>query len=135
MSKLNDVPSARLVGQSVTRREDPRLLTGRGRFTDDIAIAGLTCAMVLRSPHGHALIKSIDTSAALAMEGVVGILTYDDLRGKVGDIPPQLGGGRGSHPGTSSAGGWAGALCWRIGRAVGRQYAAAGCRCARSDRR
>jgi carbon-monoxide dehydrogenase large subunit len=89
MSKLNDVPSARLVGQSVIRREDPRLLTGRGRFTDDIAIAGLTCAMVLRSPHGHALIKSIDTSAALAMDGVVGILTYDDLRGKVGDIRPN----------------------------------------------
>lgn len=79
----------RFVGQPVIRREDPRLLTGRGRFTDDIAIDGLTCAMVLRSPHGHARIKSIDTSPALAMEGVIGVLTYADLRGKVGDIRPN----------------------------------------------
>ncbi|SIT37793.1 Quinoline 2-oxidoreductase, large subunit [Paraburkholderia piptadeniae] len=89
MSMPDHAASSRLVGQSITRREDPRLLTGRGRYTDDIAIEGLTCAMVLRSPHGHALIESIDTSAALAMEGVVGILTYEDLRGKVGDIRPN----------------------------------------------
>jgi len=88
MTKL-DAARVNLIGQSITRREDPPLLTGRGQFTDDIAIKGLTCAMVLRSPHGHALIKSIDTSAALSMPGVVGILTYEDLRGKVGDIRPN----------------------------------------------
>ncbi|WP_316233457.1 xanthine dehydrogenase family protein molybdopterin-binding subunit [Bradyrhizobium sp. SZCCHNPS2010] len=93
MNKLRDATfdatKVSYVGRSVTRREDPNLLSGRGRYTDDIEIKGLTCAMVLRSPHGHAVIKSIDTSAALAMEGVVGILTYDDLRGKVGDIRPN----------------------------------------------
>ena len=67
MTKLDDAAHVNPVGQSVTRREDPPLLTGRGRFTDDIEIKGLTCAMVLRSPHGHALIKSIDTSAAASI--------------------------------------------------------------------
>ncbi|NPC54895.1 xanthine dehydrogenase family protein molybdopterin-binding subunit [Caenimonas soli] len=89
MTKLDDAAHGNLIGRSVTRREDPPLLTGRGRFTDDIAVGGLTCAMVLRSPHGHALVKSIDTSTAASMPGVVGILTYEDLRGKVGDIRPN----------------------------------------------
>jgi len=89
MTRLDAAAHVNLIGQSVTRREDPPLLTGRGRFTDDIKIEGLACAMVLRSPHGHALVKSIDTSAALSMPGVVGILTYEDLRGKVGDIRPN----------------------------------------------
>lgn len=84
-----DAAGGRLVGQSVARREDPALLTGRGRFTDDIAIEGLATAMVLRSPHGHALVRSIDASVAAAMPGVVGILTYADLRGLVGDIRPN----------------------------------------------
>lgn len=89
MNKPNDAAHASLVGQPIPRREDPLLLTGRGRFTDDICIPHLAYAAVLRSPHGHALIKSIDTSAAAAMDGVLGILTYDDIRGKVGDIRPN----------------------------------------------
>ena len=78
-----------LIGQSVRRREDPRFLTGRGRYTDDVPIARLAHAAVLRSPYGHAQIKSIDTSAALAMDGVIGVLTYADIEGKVGDIRPN----------------------------------------------
>lgn len=89
MNKLNDIRPAGLVGQAVSRREDPKLLTGRGRFTDDIAIPGLTYASLLRSPFPHATVKSIDTSRALAMPGVIGVLTYADLRGKVGDIKPN----------------------------------------------
>ena len=77
------------VGQSVLRREDPRLLSGRGRYTDDIALARLAHAAVLRSPYGHARIRSIDTAAAKAMEGVIGVLTYADIAGKVGDIRPN----------------------------------------------
>jgi len=89
MTKLGDPVRASLVGQSVRRREDPRLLTGRGRYTDDIVLPRLAHAAVLRSPHGHALIKSIDTSAARAMDGVVGVLTHADIEGRVGDIRPN----------------------------------------------
>ncbi|MDB5860833.1 MAG: quinoline 2-oxidoreductase [Ramlibacter sp.] len=77
------------VGQPIRRREDPRLLTGRGRYTDDIAIPHLAHAAVLRSPHGHAVVKTIDTSAALAMDGVVGVLTHADIQGRIGDIRPN----------------------------------------------
>ena len=89
MTKLGDPVHTSLVGQSIRRREDPRLLTGRGRYTDDIVVPRLAHATVLRSPHGHALIKSIDTAAAKAMDGVVGVLTYADIEGKVGDIKPN----------------------------------------------
>lgn len=89
MNKPSDPVPASLVGQSVRRREDPRFLTGRGRFTDDIVIPRLAYAAVLRSPHGHAIIKSIDTSTAKSMPGVVGILTYADIKGKIGDIRPN----------------------------------------------
>lgn len=88
MSKIEPMHAA-LIGQSVRRREDPRFLTGRGRYTDDVPMARLAHAAVLRSPYGHALIRSIDTSAALAMEGVIGVLTHADIAGQVGDIRPN----------------------------------------------
>jgi aerobic carbon-monoxide dehydrogenase large subunit len=77
------------VGQPILRREDARMLTGRGRFTDDIRLPGMTYAAVLRSSYGHALIRSIDTSGATASPGVVGVLTQADLEGKVGNIRPN----------------------------------------------
>jgi aerobic carbon-monoxide dehydrogenase large subunit len=77
---------ANFVGQPVLRREDARMLTGRGRFTDDIQLPRMTYAAVLRSSYGHARIRSIDASRATAMAGVVGVLTEADLAGKVGDI-------------------------------------------------
>ena len=89
MNALSELTHVAQVGQSVPRREDPRLLTGRGRYTDDIAIAGLTHGVVLRSPYGHANLVAIDTSIARAMPGVVGILTHADLAGRVGDIRPN----------------------------------------------
>ena len=67
-------------GTRALRIEDPALLTGRGRFLDDIALPGTLAAVFVRSPHGHALIRRIDTAAARAHAGVHAVLTLDDLR-------------------------------------------------------
>ena len=67
------------IGQAVTRIEDQRLLTGGGRYTDDLNLDGQTYAFILRSPHAHAEIASIDTRAAVAAEGVLLVLTGDDV--------------------------------------------------------
>jgi carbon-monoxide dehydrogenase large subunit len=81
------MPEGSGIGASVTRKEDQRFLTGRGRYTDDIDVAGQTHAVFVRSPHAHAKILSIDTSAALAMPGVVGILTGKELAAdKIGGL-------------------------------------------------
>ena len=66
------------IGQSVRRREDPRLLMGRGRYFDDLKLADQLHAAIVRSPHAHADIKSIDTRAALQMPGVHAVLTGKD---------------------------------------------------------
>ena len=76
----------RLTGTSVQRVEDPRLLTGRGRFVDDIALPGMLHACFVRSPHAHARIVSIDTAAAVAHPGVHLVLSDADLRDEVGDL-------------------------------------------------
>jgi carbon-monoxide dehydrogenase large subunit len=68
-----------LIGARVPRLEDRALLTGKGRFVDDIAAAGVLVAAFTRSAHPHALIRSIDTSAARALPGVIAVLTLDDL--------------------------------------------------------
>ncbi|MFO0444223.1 MAG: xanthine dehydrogenase family protein molybdopterin-binding subunit, partial [Betaproteobacteria bacterium] len=74
------------VGQSVERREDTRFLTGRGQYTDDITLPGQTYGVFLRSPHAHARIKSIDTSAAAKAPGVVAVFTGEPFKG-VGGLP------------------------------------------------
>ena len=61
---------AKLFGARVKRLEDPALLTGRGRFVDDIHLPGTLHAAFVRSPHPHARIRGIDTEAASAMPGV-----------------------------------------------------------------
>lgn len=71
--------SNKFIGKSVKRIEDKRFITGKGRYTDDINLPGMTHAYILRSPYAHARIKSIDTSAAAAMEGVVTIMTGDEV--------------------------------------------------------
>jgi carbon-monoxide dehydrogenase large subunit len=68
-----------LIGTRVLRLEDRALLTGKGRFVDDIAAAGALVAAFARSPHPHALIRSVDASAARTLPGVVAVLTLDDL--------------------------------------------------------
>ena len=70
---------ARYFGASVKRLEDPRLITGRGQYLDDIAIADLLHVAVIRSPHAHARITQIDASMAQTAQGVVAVLTADDL--------------------------------------------------------
>jgi len=67
------------VGQSVARTEDPILLRGEGRYTDDINLAGQAYAVMVRSRIAHGLLKGIDAKAARAMPGVLAILTGDDL--------------------------------------------------------
>jgi carbon-monoxide dehydrogenase large subunit len=66
-------------GREVRRIEDAGLLAGRGRFTDDFAVSAQTFVVFLRSPHAHARIRSIDATEALAMPGVVAVLTGADL--------------------------------------------------------
>src|SRR5579883_2374485 len=63
------------IGQSIKRREDPDLLTGRATYTNDVKLPGMLHAAVLRSPYAHARIVSIDTSAARALPGVYAVLT------------------------------------------------------------
>ena len=77
------------IGQSVRRVEDPRLLTGGGRYTDDTKLTGPAArAYVLRSPHAHADIKGIDTSAAQMAPGVLLVLTGEDVKkAGFGDLP------------------------------------------------
>ncbi|MGG7575598.1 xanthine dehydrogenase family protein molybdopterin-binding subunit [Streptomyces sirii] len=79
----------KLVGRSVARREDPRLLSGRGRFVDDIALPGMLHAQFVRSTVAHGEIASIDLSAVRRVPGVVAAFTADDLA--LGDITAQLG--------------------------------------------
>ena len=79
--------SATGIGAPVRRKEDQRFVTGQGRYVDDFNRPGQGYAYFLRSPHAHAAIRSIDTGAARAMPGVVGIFTGDDLAAdKVGGL-------------------------------------------------
>ncbi|HWL80767.1 MAG TPA: xanthine dehydrogenase family protein molybdopterin-binding subunit [Roseomonas sp.] len=76
------------LSQPVRRIEDPRLLQGRGRYTDDISVPGQLHAYVLRSPHAHARILSIDTATAASLPGVHAVLTGQDwLDDGLGQIP------------------------------------------------
>jgi carbon-monoxide dehydrogenase large subunit len=68
-----------MVGQPIKRREDPRLITGAGSYLDDVKLPGLAHAALLRSPFAHAKIRSIDTSRAAAMPGVLGVFTGADF--------------------------------------------------------
>src|ERR1700710_2460752 len=75
------------IGASVVRKEDRRFTTGKGRYVDDIKLQGMTHAHFVRSPHAHAKVKSIDSSAAMKMPGVVGVLTGKQIvDDKVGNL-------------------------------------------------
>ena len=76
------------IGQPVPRHEDPILLRGEGRYTGDVTLPNQAYGFVLRSPHAHALIKSTNTSAALAAPGVLAVLTGEDYRAEnLGKLP------------------------------------------------
>ncbi len=78
---------ANAIGQRIERKEDYRFLTGAGQYTDDVSLPGQTYGYFLRSPHAHAVIKSIDHAKASAAPGVVKIFTGKDLEGKMGGLP------------------------------------------------
>ena len=76
------------IGQSVPRFEDPRLVKGGGRYVGDMVLPGMVFGYVLRSPHAHARIRSIDTSKAKAAPGVLAVLTGQDWQASGwGDLP------------------------------------------------
>ena len=76
------------LGQPITRREDQRFLTGRGRYADNTAPADALAVLFVRSPHAHARIAGIDRAAALVSPGVVAVYTADDLVADgVGHLP------------------------------------------------
>jgi aerobic carbon-monoxide dehydrogenase large subunit len=72
--------SSHRIGEPVRRREDRRLVTGKGCYTDDQRLPGQAYAAMVRSPHAHARIRAIDVKAALAVPGVITVLTGHDLR-------------------------------------------------------
>src|SRR5215207_2268724 len=75
------------IGQPVPRVEDPKLLRGEGRYTDDLDLPGQVYAVIVRSPHAHGIIRAVDTAAARDMPGVLGVYTAADLeRGGYGPL-------------------------------------------------
>ena len=79
---------APLIGARIQRKEDYRFLTGAGQYTDDVTLQGQTHAVFVRSPHGHAKIKSIRKDKALKAPGVLAVFTGEDLAAaKVGGLP------------------------------------------------
>jgi carbon-monoxide dehydrogenase large subunit len=94
-------PAARFIGQSVSRKEDRRLLTGHGQYFDDVAVPGTLHAAFLRSDVARATINRLDVSCARELPGVVAVYTWRDFDGKYGDawhtlfgeampVPPPL---------------------------------------------
>jgi carbon-monoxide dehydrogenase large subunit len=73
-----------MVGAKIHRREDPRLITGHGRYTDDLTRAGLVHLAVVRSPHAHARILSIGVEAARKAPGVIAVFTAKDFKDVIG---------------------------------------------------
>ncbi len=78
-----------VIGSSVKRREDPALVTGQGKYTDDLTLPGETHAAIVRSPHAHARITCVDTAAAAAHPGVVAVFTGADIAASdIGGVVP-----------------------------------------------
>src|SRR5260370_8246699 len=86
--------TARVLGASIKRREDPRFITGKGNYTDDLKLAGMTHAVFVRSPHASAKIRKIDTAKASKAPGVVTIFTGKYMTGgnslPSARLPPHL---------------------------------------------
>ena len=79
--------TTRIFGSGIRRREDPRLITGGSVYTDDVTLPGMVHAAILRSPHAHARITGVDTSAAAAAPGVIAVYTGADVDGVLAPIP------------------------------------------------
>ena len=79
--------TTRIFGSGIRRREDPRLITGGSVYTDDVTLPGMVHAAILRSPHAHARISGVDTTAAAAAPGVIAVYTGADVDGILAPIP------------------------------------------------
>src|ERR1700687_5212317 len=79
------------VGRPVKRLEDPRLITGADHYVNDVRLEGALQLAFVRSPHAHAILKRIDTSAAKKVAGVVAVLTGADINAEVGVIHTPIG--------------------------------------------
>src|SRR5690242_697285 len=78
------------IGQPVPRSEDPVLVSGKGRFTDDINLPHQAYCAMVRSHYAHGVIRGIDAAAARGMQGVLGVYAAGDLEaGGVGPLPPR----------------------------------------------
>ena len=75
-----------LIGESIKRREDERLITGKGTYVDDVRMVGMLHLSLVRSPHAHARITNVDASAALDIDGVAGVYTGADLQEQLGSL-------------------------------------------------
>ncbi|MFM1814246.1 MAG: hypothetical protein RLZ98_941 [Pseudomonadota bacterium] len=88
-----------MIGQSVKRYDDVRLLTGLGRYTDDLALHGALHAVFVRSPHAHAKVVAIDTAPARRLPGVVAVFTASDLLADgIGPLASGIGARAAEHP-------------------------------------
>ena len=76
------VQVSKYIGAKVKRKEDPRLITGQGKYTDDVNLKGMCYLSVLRSMHAHALIKNIDTKEAEKLPGIIKIFTGKEINKK-----------------------------------------------------
>jgi carbon-monoxide dehydrogenase large subunit len=91
------VPAARMaalpkyLGQPIKRREDPRLITGGGSYVDDIRLPGMVYLAFLRSPYGHARLRSVSADAARGAPGVLAVATAADLGDALGQLPADAG--------------------------------------------
>jgi carbon-monoxide dehydrogenase large subunit len=83
-------PPFEVIGKPLRRKEDQRLLTGKGRYSDDLTLPDTAYAAIVRSPHAHARIRGIDASEALRIPGVLAVYTFADLKADgVKPIPPD----------------------------------------------
>lgn len=78
---------SKLFGASVKRRDDPQLITGKATYTDDVKLPGLAYAAIVRSPHAHARITSVDTRKARSQPGVAAVYTGKDVADKLSPLP------------------------------------------------
>jgi len=86
-----EIMSVQSIGMPVLREEDPRLLRGRGRYVDDVRLPREARGHVVRSPHAHARIVSLDAGLARAAPGVLAVLTGDDLKARgLGTLRPLV---------------------------------------------
>src|SRR5260370_38502805 len=79
---------SQMIGARIHRREDPHLITGGGRYVEDLVRPGTLSMSVVRSPHPHARIVRIETSAAKGMAGVVAVVTTPELKPPPTGTPP-----------------------------------------------